>query len=82
MCALDGAAGAWSFVDDNRRITVTWLDAPPLEANERVAAIVGRRRKSSPNRWVFAGPLETITPWQWTWFDPPADPPAPAGASG
>ena len=69
LCALPGVAGAWSFSDEQRRVTVTWLDAPPLEMCDPLAPIVARRRAESPGRTVFAGPLETITPWQWTWFD-------------
>ena len=69
LCAVPGVAGAWSFADDERRVTVTWLDAPPLDLCEPLATIVARRRAASPGRTVFAGPLETITPWQWDWFD-------------
>jgi hypothetical protein len=69
LCAVSGVAGAWSFADEARRVTVTWLDAPPLEMCDRLAPIVARRQAESTGRTVFAGPLETITPWQWTWFD-------------
>ena len=69
LCAQPGVAGAWSFADERRRVTVTWLDAPPLEMYDRLAPIVASRRESSAGRTVFAGPFETITPWQWTWFD-------------
>jgi hypothetical protein len=69
LCAAPGVAGAWSFADDERRVTVSWLDVAPLEMCERIEPIVARRREGSPTRTVFAGPLETITPWQWTWFD-------------
>lgn len=69
LCAEPGVAGVWSFADDTRRITVSWLDAPPLEMTTRLDAIVDRRREVSPTRTIFAGPFEAITPWQWTWFD-------------
>ena len=69
LCALPGVAGAWSFADERRRVTVTWLEAPPLDMNDRLALIVASRRESSTGRTIFAGPLETITPWQWAWFD-------------
>ena len=76
LCAQPGVAGAWSFADEVRRVTVTWLDAPPLDVNDRLAPIVASRRERSPDRTVFAGSFETITPWQWTWFDgTEADPP-------
>ena len=70
LCTVAGVAGAWSFADDQRRVTVSWLDTPPLEVNEQLAALVARRRAASVSRTVFAGPLETITPWRWDWFDP------------
>jgi hypothetical protein len=69
LCGVPGVAGAWSFADDTRRITVSWLDAPPLEVNGRLAGIVSYRRAGSPHRTAFAGPLESITPWEWGWFD-------------
>ncbi len=74
LCAEAGVAGAWSFADDARRVTVTWLDAPPLEMCARLEPIVERRRGSATTATVFAGPLEAITPWQWTWFDAPQVP--------
>ena len=69
LCAQPGVAGAWSFADAQRRVTVSWLDAPPLDMSDRLAPIVARRRERATGRTVFAGPLETITPWRWTWFD-------------
>jgi hypothetical protein len=59
-CATPGVAGAWTFADDTHRITVAWLDEEPL-----TVAPPPMHDASV----VFAGPLETITPWQWTWFD-------------
>ncbi|MDQ1379963.1 MAG: hypothetical protein QOJ71_682 [Actinomycetota bacterium] len=69
LCAEPGVAGAWSFADGKRRVTVTWLDAPPLEIVSRLDPIGARRRVDSSGSALFAGPLEAITPWQWTWFD-------------
>jgi hypothetical protein len=69
VCAVPGVAGAWSFADDARRVTVSWLDAPPLEIRAHLDPIVARRRDASATRTVFAGPFESITPWQWEWFE-------------
>jgi hypothetical protein len=69
LCSVPGVAGAWSFADDQRRVTVTWLDAPPLESDQRLAPLVARRREASASRTILAGPFETITPWHWDWFD-------------
>ena len=69
LCAQPGVAGAWSFADEHHRITVSWLDAPPLEAPGRLDPLVAARDAAAATRTVFAGPFETITPWQWGWFD-------------
>ncbi len=77
LLALPGVAGVWTFATSPgltsprwtggaRRITVCWLDDEPLEVAPRVAELVA----AAPTRTVFAGPFETITPWQWDWFDP------------
>jgi len=69
LCARPGVAGAWSFADEERRVTVSWLDAPPLDLNESIRAEGDAHRSGAPGRTVFAGPFESITPWQWDWFD-------------
>jgi hypothetical protein len=69
LCAQPGVVGAWAFADEGRRVTVTWLDASPLEMCDRLEPVVGGRRADSTGRTIFAGPFETITPWQWSWFD-------------
>jgi hypothetical protein len=61
LCARDGVAGAWTFADEERTITVSWLDDDPL--------VVAARFPPTGNRTEFAGPFETITPWKWDWFD-------------
>jgi len=60
-CAMPGVAGAWSFADQEHEITVAWLDGAPLE--------VAGELPPPPRGAIFAGPLETITPWEWDWFD-------------
>ena len=70
LCARPGVAGAWSFADeaapghrDLARCAAARDVRPARSRSWRAAA------PSPPGRTVFAGPLETITPWQWTWFD-------------
>jgi len=78
--AAESVAGVWTFATDERfeglvwhpgvrTITVCYLDADPLEAafelGRLVRATVDPRRRPA----LFAGPLETITPWRWDWFD-------------
>jgi hypothetical protein len=61
-CDRPGVAGAWAFGDGARTITVAWLDEEPLAVADRLAPV-------SPGGLVLAGPFETITPWEWDWFD-------------
>ena len=62
LCATDGVAGAWAFADADRRITVAWIDGD-------VAATGAALGGGAPADAEFAGAFETITPWEWTWFD-------------
>jgi hypothetical protein len=73
-----GVAGCWSFATadgmesrrwttGSRRVTVCWLDDDPLDVASRLVPLVEARRAESA--MTFAGPFETITPWQWDWFD-------------
>jgi len=71
-----GVAGVWTFTTPAdlapsrrwtagaRRITVCWLDEDPLAVAARLAP-----RYRSARGVIFAGPFETITPWEWNWFD-------------
>jgi hypothetical protein len=61
LCAAPGVAGAWSFADAEHRVTIAWLDGAPLEVASSFALA------GAPT--VFAGPFETITPWEWDWFE-------------
>ena len=63
ICTTDGVAGVWSFADDARRIPVAWLDDEPLSVHFDNAAL------GISDGLEFAGPFETITAWQWDWFD-------------
>jgi hypothetical protein len=75
LLGVAGVAGVWSFASvagmtsrrwtsGERRITLCWLDDDPLQVAARLVPIVGTLSAT------FAGPFETITPWQWDWFDP------------
>ena len=77
LLGVAGVAGVWSFASvpgmtsrrwtaGERRITLCWLDEDPLAVAARLAPIVATLPAT------FAGPFETITPWQWDWFDPKA----------
>lgn len=64
MCTTEGVAGAWDFADDAHRITIAWLDGEPLRVAPALAAVA-----PSGAGVELAGPFETITPWQWEWFE-------------
>ena len=77
---IDGVAGVWSFATSprlnrlgwdpgNRRVTVCYLDGEPLEVTRALAPVVEQRWRDGKVRPEYAAPLETITPWQWDWFD-------------
>ena len=82
---VPGVAGVWTFASapgltskrwtpGARRVTVCWLDDDVLDVAARIAPLIAGRQvavRGQP-RVTFAGPFETITPWQWDWFDPPA----------
>jgi hypothetical protein len=81
---VPGVAGVWTFstVDGltsrrwsagHRRISVSWLDDDPLAVATRIEPhLTGRRAPDgATSRRTFAGPFETITAWQWNWFDAP-----------
>lgn len=78
--AVPGVGGAWSFATSprlnrltwdpgNRRITMLYLDEEPIAVAAALATVVEQRWQSGAVRPEYAGPLETITPWQWDWFD-------------
>jgi hypothetical protein len=81
LLEVDGVAGVWTFAnapglesrrwtEGQRRITVCWLDDDPLAVAVRIAPLVAALPEPARSRVTFAGPFETITPWQWDWFDP------------
>jgi hypothetical protein len=71
LVAVPGVAGAWAFASRTKQITVCYLDADPLDVGEDMRPVLVKRWGGSSLRPVFAGPLETIVPWQWDWFDQP-----------
>jgi hypothetical protein len=78
---VPGVAGVWSFATGaafrdhpwdtgDRRVTVMWLDDDPLAVAPKLHDVDAPRRAGNDATHVaFAGPLETIVPWHWEWFD-------------
>lgn len=61
---------------EGRRITLLYLDDPPESVAARLAEAIAAWRAAGriPDLTgtvepVFTGPFETITPWQWDWFE-------------
>jgi hypothetical protein len=55
-------------------VTVAWLDGDPLTVAPALDARVDTRLAGpagggGTSGVVFAGPFETVVPWQWDWFD-------------
>jgi hypothetical protein len=80
LLSVDGVVGLWTFATNprfrdrhnlgDRRITVLWLDGDPLRVAPAIdAADAPRRAYDDVSHVAFAGPFESITPWQWNWFD-------------
>jgi hypothetical protein len=77
---LPGVAGVWTFVSDQerrkawhpgrRRVTVCFLDSHPLTVAPSIGEVVSGGR-SPAGSVIHAGPLETVVPWRWDWFDQP-----------
>jgi hypothetical protein len=76
----DGVAGIWSFTTDvryarhrwkpgHKMITVCYLDADPVSVASGLGDQVRAVAEGEGLSILFAGPLETITPWCWDWFD-------------
>jgi hypothetical protein len=73
LLAIDGVAGVWVFASTprlpagrwsrgRRRITLCYLDGDPLVASAAMPAAL-------TSTAAYAGPLETVSPWHWDWFD-------------
>ena len=73
-------AGIWQFVSNprlqgpgwnegTRRITVCWLDDEPVAVAGRLEALVRERWQDGTMKPVYAGPLESIEPFEWDWFN-------------
>ncbi|MGH9017152.1 MAG: hypothetical protein ACRDY1_05330 [Acidimicrobiales bacterium] len=84
LLSVPGVAGVWSFASDDERpgwrpghhrVTVCFLDRAPLEVAPALAPTVGHGPRAASV--VHAGPVETIVPWQWDWFEA-GSVPAPA----
>lgn len=79
LAAVEGVAGVWSFASHRGpggrwrpgryRITVCYLDDDPLRVSARLGPVLASEPGGPDAETVFAGPLETITPWRWDWFD-------------
>jgi hypothetical protein len=78
LLETDGVAGVWSFASaaerrgawhpGHRRVTVCFLDEEPMAVAGALGDVV-RRAGGDDRTVIHAGPVETVTPWRWDWFD-------------
>jgi len=78
LLEVPGVAGVWTFSSDEERrlawrpgrhrVTVCFLDESPLTVSSSLGEVVTRWRPTV-DAVVHAGPLETVVPWHWDWFD-------------
>jgi hypothetical protein len=84
LCALDGVAGVWQLATSpqlreagwstgNRRIAIVWLDGDVATTSANVHRVDRTRRERTERDGIsvteLAGGFETITPWEWDWFE-------------
>ncbi len=80
LLEVEGVAGVWTFSTDasferhgwhpgDKTITVAYLDEEALSVAPGAGALVRARPDQELRPILFAGPMETITPWRWDWFD-------------
>jgi hypothetical protein len=81
ILAVPGVVGLWAFATTplwtnprwqtgRTRVTVCWLDEDPCTVAAALGPVVERHWAGAPVQPMLAGPWETITPWEWSWFDP------------
>jgi hypothetical protein len=80
-----GVAGAWTFASESTfatsldlstgappqsvRIVVLYLDEDPVDVTPALAAVGAKAEPGGVEAVLFSGPLRTIIPWEWDWFD-------------
>ncbi len=82
LCGLDGVAGVWRFASSPRfdahvwrpsscRVSIIWIDGDPTVVSTAIAALdVARLHRSKGiTETVLTATFDTITPWQWDWFE-------------
>ena len=83
MLEVPGVVGGWTFygqpcAGETTRIALYYLDSDPVEVAVEVAGRATRWSATAPalavaERTLLSGPLRTIQPWRWDWFDRPDD---------
>jgi hypothetical protein len=80
LLAVPGVAGIWTFTTStafrahpwdtgDHRVTVMWLDDDPVGTAAALRTADATRDGNDATRVMFSGPLATVVPWQWDWFD-------------
>jgi hypothetical protein len=69
MVAHEGVAGAWSFGDAERTITVAFIDGDLASAARELGRWCLERRGAAPQPMEWAGPLAGVDTDSYDWFD-------------
>jgi len=69
MVAHEGVAGAWSFGDAERTITVAFIDGDLASAARELGRWCLERRAAAPQAMEWAGPLAGVDTDSYDWFD-------------
>jgi hypothetical protein len=80
LVELDGVAGIWVFSSDPTvgelahaggawRVAVAYLDDDPVTVAQRAGDRLLAGLACPDGAVALAGPMETIRPWEWGWFD-------------
>jgi hypothetical protein len=81
LIEVPGVAGIWQFSESEApgklfadTVTICYLDEDPISVAGTITDIL--RPGSEHHAIAFAGPMETVVPWSWDWFDEPGSEPS------
>jgi hypothetical protein len=64
LVEMPGVAGVWQFADDERTVTVAFVDGDLWRVADEIGGSVGGLGASLE----WAGPLERVDAFRWDWF--------------
>ena len=64
LVEIPGVAGVWQFADDERTVTVAFVDGDLWRVADTLGTTVGDLGDTPE----WAGPLERVDAFRWDWF--------------